>query len=101
MKQLQERGDAVRYHGQIGRAQTHYTVDDFPLMRRVFADRLEAQKRSTSQWLHERARPIGASSAQVLRIDSACERRTEGEPFRRAHPLLLQGASSYAFRFIC
>ena len=40
MKQLQERGDAVRYHGQIGRSQTHYTVDDFPLMRRVFAEDL-------------------------------------------------------------
>ena len=40
MKQLQERGDAVRYHGQIGRAQTHYTVDDFPLMRCVFAEHL-------------------------------------------------------------
>ena len=36
MKQLQERGDAARYHGQIGRSQTHYTVDDYPLMRRVF-----------------------------------------------------------------
>ena len=46
-----------------------------PLMRRVFADRLEAQKRSTSQWPHERARPIGASSAHVLRIDSACASR--------------------------
>ena len=40
MKQIQERGDAVRYHGQIGRAQTHYTVDDYPLMRRVFAEDL-------------------------------------------------------------
>ena len=40
MKQLQERGDAVRYHGQIGRAQTHYTVEDFPLMRSVFAEDL-------------------------------------------------------------
>ena len=40
MKRLQERGDAVRYHGQIGGSQTHYTVDDFPLMRRVFAEDL-------------------------------------------------------------
>ena len=40
MKQLSERGDAVRYNGQIGRAQTHYTVDDYPLMRRVFAEDL-------------------------------------------------------------
>ena len=40
MKQLQERGDVVRYHGQIGRAQTHYTVDDYPLMRRIFAQDL-------------------------------------------------------------
>ena len=40
MKQLQERGDAARYHGQIGRSQTHYTVDDYPLMRRVFAEDL-------------------------------------------------------------
>jgi hypothetical protein len=40
MKQLQERGGAVRYHGQIGRAQTHYTVDDHPLMRRVFFEDL-------------------------------------------------------------
>ena len=40
MKQLQARGDAVRYHGQIGRAQTHYTVEDFPLMRRVFCEDL-------------------------------------------------------------
>ena len=40
MKQLQERGDAVRYHGQIGRSQTHYTVDDHPLMRRVFFEDL-------------------------------------------------------------
>ena len=40
MKQLQEQGGAVRYHGQIGRSQTHYTVDDFPLMRRVFAEHL-------------------------------------------------------------
>ena len=40
MKQLSERGDAVRYLGQIGRSQTHYTVDDYPLMRRVFAEDL-------------------------------------------------------------
>ena len=40
MKQLSERGDVVRYHGQIGRSQTHYTVDDYPLMRRVFAEDL-------------------------------------------------------------
>ena len=40
MRQLQERGDAVRYHGQIGRSQTHYTVDDYPLMRRVFFEDL-------------------------------------------------------------
>ena len=40
MRQLQERGDAVRYHGQIGRSQTHYTVDDHPLMRRVFFENL-------------------------------------------------------------
>ena len=40
MKQLQQQGGAVRYHGQIGRSQTHYTVDDFPLMRRVFAEDL-------------------------------------------------------------
>ena len=38
MKQLQERGHAARYHGQIGRSQTHYTVEDYPLMRRVFSD---------------------------------------------------------------
>ena len=40
MKQLQERGDVARYHGQIGRSQTHYTVDDFPLMRRVLSEDL-------------------------------------------------------------
>ena len=40
MKQLQEQGGAVRYRGQIGRSQTHYTVEDFPLMRRVFAEDL-------------------------------------------------------------
>ena len=40
MKQLQERGDAVRYQGQIGRSQTHYTVNDHPLMRRVFFEDL-------------------------------------------------------------
>ena len=40
MKQLSERGDVVRYHGQIGRSQTHYTVDDYPLMRRVFFEDL-------------------------------------------------------------
>ena len=40
MKQLQERGDAVRYHAQIGRSRTHYTDDDFPLMRRVFTEDL-------------------------------------------------------------
>ena len=40
MKQIQERGGAVQYHGQIGRAQTHYTVDDYPLMRRVFTQDL-------------------------------------------------------------
>ena len=40
MKQLQERGDSVRYHGQIGRYQTHYTVDDYGLMRRVFFEDL-------------------------------------------------------------
>ena len=40
MKQLSKRGDIVRYHGQIGRSQTHYTVDDHPLMRRVFAEDL-------------------------------------------------------------
>ena len=37
---LSERGDAVQYHGQIGRSQTHYTVDDYPLMRRVFFEDL-------------------------------------------------------------
>ena len=40
MKQLLERGDAARYHGQIGRSQTHYTVEDYPLMQRVFAENL-------------------------------------------------------------
>ena len=40
MKQLSERGDVVRDHGQIGRSQTHYTVDDYPLMRRVFFEDL-------------------------------------------------------------
>ena len=40
MKQLRERGDPARYHGQIGRSQTHYTVDDYPLMQRVFEESL-------------------------------------------------------------
>ena len=40
MKQLRERGDAARYHGQIGRSQTHYTVEDYPLMRQVFGESL-------------------------------------------------------------
>ena len=40
MKQLHEHGGAVRYHGQIGRSQTHYTVGDYPLMQRVFAESL-------------------------------------------------------------
>ena len=40
MKQLSERADAARYHGQIGRSQTHYTVDDHLLMRRVFFEDL-------------------------------------------------------------
>ena len=40
MKQLRERGDAARYHGQIGRAQSHYTVDDYPLMQSVFDESL-------------------------------------------------------------
>ena len=39
-KQLQELGNAGRYRGQIDRSQTHYTVEDFPLMRRVFAEDL-------------------------------------------------------------
>ena len=40
MKQLRERGDAARYHGQIGRSQTHYTVEDYPLMQQVFSESL-------------------------------------------------------------
>ncbi len=40
MKQRRERGDPARYHGQIGRSQTHYTVEDYPLMRQVFAENL-------------------------------------------------------------
>ena len=52
MKQLQERGDAARYHGQIGRSQTHYTVDDFPLMRRVFAEDLWPILQETAFVLH-------------------------------------------------
>ena len=40
MKQLRERGDAARYHGQIGRSQTHYTVEDYPLMQQVFEENL-------------------------------------------------------------
>ena len=40
MKQLRERGDAARYHGQIGRSQTHYTVEDYPLMQQVFSENL-------------------------------------------------------------
>ena len=39
-KQLQELGNAGRYRGQIDRSQTHYTVEDYPLMRRVFAEDL-------------------------------------------------------------
>ena len=40
MKQLQEQGNADQYHEQIGRSRAHYTVDDFPLMRRVFTEDL-------------------------------------------------------------
>ncbi len=40
MKQLREQGHAARYHGQIGRAQTHYTVEDYPLMQQVFEESL-------------------------------------------------------------
>ena len=40
MKQLRERGGAASYHGQIGRSQTHYTVEDYPLMQQVFDESL-------------------------------------------------------------
>ena len=40
LKRLQEQGGAVGCRGQIDRSQTHYTVEDFPLMRRVFAEDL-------------------------------------------------------------
>ena len=40
LKELQVRGRAVRYAGQLGRAQQHYTVDDKELMQKVWADDL-------------------------------------------------------------
>ena len=41
--QASERGDAVRYHGWIGRSRIHYTIDDYPLMRRVGSRPYEQQ----------------------------------------------------------
>ena len=40
LKELQVRGQAVPYAGQLGRAQQHYTVDDRELMQKVWAEDL-------------------------------------------------------------